>query len=245
MLRERWVDHRGVRLQVLESGDAAPGCVPVLLLPGTPAPAQEYAAVAAALAPHPSLAVSLRGCGPSDAPDTGYALEDFVSDVEAVIDSYRFEQVCLVGFSIATAYVLAYALRHPTTAHGLVLVDYPPRYPAFPPEFADRVLANSPPDLFPPKVIRGIQADSRSTDFAEELPQVRCPVLVVRAGRGSRLTDAHLQTYQSKLPAARVATLPDAPHDARQPTIEPLVGTIREFLAGLEFERARHRGRKY
>lgn len=139
---------------------------------------------------------------------------------------------CLVGFSIASTYVLAYAASHPDRVRGLVLIDWPARYPAFPPEFVDRVMAQADPAFFRPVVIRGVQRDSRLTELWDQLPRITCPVLILRAGQpgGSRLTDEDVQRYLQGLPNAEVITFAESGHDVRRPSLEQFTATLRTFL---------------
>lgn len=226
---ERWlVSQDSVRLQLLTAGEG--DGVPLLFVPGTPAPAADFLPDMEALAPRPTAAVSLRGHVPSDAPDTGYRLEEFVADLGTTVEALSPARPVLLGFSMATAYVLAYALRHPERVSGLILVDCPARTAPMPAELAERILASAPPEFFRPAVVRGLQRDSRAVDLYPDLGRLTCPVLIMQGGKGSRLSEADLARYREKLPRAEVAAFPESGHDVRRPDRERFTAVIAAFL---------------
>jgi pimeloyl-ACP methyl ester carboxylesterase len=66
----------------------------------------------------------LRGHGLSERPPTGYALADFVADLDALLDALSIEgPVDLVGNSFGGLLALAFAIEHPARARSLALVD--------------------------------------------------------------------------------------------------------------------------
>lgn len=101
-----FVDNAGVRLHVLDNGrtSAAP---PVVVVPGFGECAQEYAWLLDRLTDRRVLAVDLRGRGRSDAPDAGYAWEDHVGDLAAIVDALELRQPALVAFSRGSSYASA------------------------------------------------------------------------------------------------------------------------------------------
>jgi pimeloyl-ACP methyl ester carboxylesterase len=64
-----WADNRGVRLHYLDSGrETSGGLVPVVFIPGAMGTAELYRHEIQSLAPRRRVAMSLRGCGKSEAP---------------------------------------------------------------------------------------------------------------------------------------------------------------------------------
>lgn len=68
------------------------------------------------------IATDARGHGRSDAPATGYAREDRVRDILALIDHIGADKIHLVGLSMGGGDALALALDHPEKLHSLTLV---------------------------------------------------------------------------------------------------------------------------
>lgn len=73
IVREKWVANQGVRLQVLDSNEHISGRVPVLFIPGAMGSAESFLTEMAALVECRCVALSVRGHGKSDAPESGIA----------------------------------------------------------------------------------------------------------------------------------------------------------------------------
>src|SRR5256712_4323880 len=138
-----------------------------------------------ALAPRRCVSMALRGRGKSDAPMSGYTFEENVSDVEAVVDSLRLKGFCLMGWSLGVPHVLRYALRHLDKIVGLILLDYPARYPRFTKEWMEWILADPVfQKVAPDHTVRGIHEGSVELPLLVELEGIDCHLLVVRRDVG-------------------------------------------------------------
>lgn len=71
------------------------------------------------------IAVDLRGHGLSDAPETGYAVSDFVQDVVGVLDALGCLRVTLIGHSLGADAAVHVATLRPDLVESLVLEDPP------------------------------------------------------------------------------------------------------------------------
>jgi pimeloyl-ACP methyl ester carboxylesterase len=71
------------------------------------------------------VAVSLRGHGESDKPDTGYRVEDLAADVVALLDVLAIERTVLAGHSGSCLVARRIALDHPERVAGLLLEASP------------------------------------------------------------------------------------------------------------------------
>jgi 3-oxoadipate enol-lactonase len=69
------------------------------------------------------IAPDLRGMGQSDAPDLGYSIETYASDLAAVLDLLGADQVVLVGHSMGGYVAFEFLRRWRRRVRGLVLVD--------------------------------------------------------------------------------------------------------------------------
>jgi pimeloyl-ACP methyl ester carboxylesterase len=84
-----------------------------------------YFTAAARAAQHADVILyDLRGHGKSERPACGYRIEDFVADLQALLDELAVDRpVDLVGNSFGGLLALAFARAHPDRVHSLVLVD--------------------------------------------------------------------------------------------------------------------------
>lgn len=240
MLIERWTQNGDVRLHYVASSEADPTLVPLVFVPGGLGSAADYLQDFPEFAPRPCLAMSLRGQGRSDAPESGYAFADFVGDVAAVMaqTAETWDKVCLLGYSVAAPLAIEYTARHPERVAGLIIGDYPARYPQIPPEWIDRAmlilgrLSDRP-------IAEAIQRESAEVALWDRLPQITCPVLVLRGGQPGALLDAAAaDRYRRLLPDARVVTFPDSGHALWEPDYQQFVTTVKTFLNGLDMARA-------
>ncbi|WP_241658413.1 alpha/beta fold hydrolase [Halorubrum sp. BOL3-1] len=69
------------------------------------------------------VAYDARGHGRSDAPESGYAIDDRVADLCGLLDALDIADPILFGHSIGAATVAWTAARHPSLPRGIVLVD--------------------------------------------------------------------------------------------------------------------------
>lgn len=97
---------------------------PVILLPGLYGTAEIYSDFAPRLADHfRVLALTLRGHGQSDEPETGYEPDSLVEDIRAFMDSMQIGRAHFVGHSLAGAELTAFAGRYPERVLKLVYFD--------------------------------------------------------------------------------------------------------------------------
>jgi pimeloyl-ACP methyl ester carboxylesterase len=72
-----------------------------------------------------AIALSPRGHGESDKPERGYTVEDFATDVVAVLDALGIRRAVLAGHSASCLVARRVALDHPQRVAGLVLEASP------------------------------------------------------------------------------------------------------------------------
>ncbi len=111
----------GIRIALAEWQGQEPA---VLCVHGLTANCRCWDGVAGSLSPrHRVLGIDLRGRGRSDAPDTGYSLEQHCRDIRRVLESRSVSPIVLMGHSLGAAVALAFAASCPDMARGLILVD--------------------------------------------------------------------------------------------------------------------------
>ena len=72
---------------------------------------------------HRVLGVDLRGRGLSDAPKSGYSLEQHCRDLQRIMQSLNLKPVILMGHSLGAAIALAFGATYPDSVRAIVLVD--------------------------------------------------------------------------------------------------------------------------
>jgi non-heme chloroperoxidase len=114
----------GLTLAYARRGDAVDSVV--LLLPG---PTDSWLSYQLVLDHLPlethAIAVSQRGHGESDKPDTGYGVEDFAADVVLLLDALGIARAVLVGHSGSCLVARRVALDRPDRVAGLFLEASP------------------------------------------------------------------------------------------------------------------------
>lgn len=96
------------------------------------------------------VTMDLRGHGASGKPESGYLYDDYVNDLDRVLDGLGEEAPLLVGHSLGGIVTLWWAARHPARAKAIVVVDSPLRSGEdFRPAFDGWIAQNamSPDDL--------------------------------------------------------------------------------------------------
>lgn len=111
----------GVTLPYVEQGD--PGGVPLILLHGYSDSWRSWELVLERLPQRiRAFAVTQRGHGEADRPATGYAPQDYASDVAAFLDAMNVEAAVIAGHSGGSYSAQQVAIDHPDRTLGLVLV---------------------------------------------------------------------------------------------------------------------------
>ncbi len=234
-IAENWAERDGLRLHYLVGNAEQPDAgVPLVFVPGGLGAAEDYQQDIPEFAPRPVLAMSLRGQGRSDAPQSGYGLADFVADLAAVLAASGLERPCLMAYSMAVPIAVAYAAQYPERLAGLILGDYPARYPRIPPGWVDSAVFQLG-RLHQRHIMEAIQQESAEVALWDQLPAITCPVLVLRGGQpGAKLSEAEADRYEELLPRCRVLTFPYSDHALWDPDPNQFVTAIKVFLAELD-----------
>ena len=111
----------GIRLPYVEQGD--PGGGAVVFLHGFTDSWRSYESVLPNLPKFiRAFALSQRGHGDADRPETGYRPQDFARDVADFLDAHELERAVLVGHSMGGSVAQRFAIDHPERLAGLILV---------------------------------------------------------------------------------------------------------------------------
>ncbi|MDP8959597.1 MAG: alpha/beta hydrolase [Actinomycetota bacterium] len=232
MPREGFVERSGVRLQYLQAGEDQ-GLVPLVYVPGALAGAGVFTEEMERLAPRRVVAVSLRGRGGSDAPEEGYAFEHQVSDLGAILGELDLPPFCLMGYSRGVPIALAYAAEHPDRLRGMILLDYPARYPRTTGRWV-REAQEAFPDT-PDHVIQRLHEESEEVLLWDRLGNIDCPTLIMYGGRlEASLLPEDAARYRQVLPQATLVEFEDSDHEVWKPDYQRFMGEIERFLEELD-----------
>jgi branched-chain amino acid transport system permease protein len=158
-----------------------------------------------------ALAPDLRGCGASDKPDHGYAIEEQADDISALVHAVALEEFDLAGHGSGGAIAVEYALRYPTAVRTLALIDSAPIEGVYTPLEALRLLEQmrSDPELLAQAfaalmpAFPGITAEGPSADrvfFAQLVADAQAmaaaafTAVATALGHWNRFGDAHQLT---------------------------------------------------
>jgi len=234
MIEDRWGNRDGVQLRYLVHGGATDR-VPLVYVPGSLGRAEEFRAEMERLAPRATLAVDKRGVVEGeDAPEVGYAFEDRVADLQVVLAGAGLGPACVMAFSLGVPVALGYAARHPDDVRGLILLDYPARYPAHDGAWLERALPFARDRGIPERVVRAIYRDSSPVELWGEVGALRCPVLLVVGGKSPSVSADDLERYRDTLPNLRIEVFEDAGHEVFRPDYERFMRLVEGFLVELD-----------
>ncbi len=225
-------NNNGVQLHYVGNKDSADAMAPLVYIPGGLGTAEDPAPGMLELAPRQVFPVSLRGRGKSDAPESGYAFEDHVADLEAIvediIEGIGANHVYLYGYSMSVPIAIEYAARHPERIAGILLGDYPALYPAISAEWPERVIAHGAK----PHVAHGIQKEAQQAVLWDRLKEITAPILYMYGcGEGAFIKEDGGKFIQEMVPHATFAAFKESGHELWEPDQEHYVSVIREFLA--------------
>lgn len=213
MLTDGYVDNEGVSIHYIHIGTITPAEMPFIIVPGMVESAEDYVEHFEGSPLSDIVLVSLRGRGKSDAPEQGYSFQEQLSDVAAVIEHLELHHYVIIGFSVGASFAIATTLSHPEQAQGLGIIDYAPHYPAIPASWIGEVTRPGQ-ELLPVHVAQAIVEDGERVVMSRELPEIECPVLVVRGTmEGSLLPEEIAKLYTDRIPHCTMLILDRMAHD--------------------------------
>jgi esterase len=169
----------GLKIHYLDWGNASKP--PLILLHGIARVAHAFDHVA----PHfvddfHVLAIDMRGHGDSDwHPDGAYLVEDYTSDIEALIEQLGLRNLVLWGASTGGRVVQMVAGRHPEWVSGVIVEDVGPERPA--------AISNRRGDRMAKEANGWATFDEMLVQVKAENPRTPAPVLRNLAQHGSKV----------------------------------------------------------
>lgn len=99
---------------------------PLLLIHGISSAGSVWNPIIPALAAEfTPVAIDQRGHGASDKPESGYLYDDYIGDLDGVLDAIGLDHPLIVGHSLGGIVTLWWAAKHPDRAAALVIEDSP------------------------------------------------------------------------------------------------------------------------
>jgi len=235
--RERLARNGDVRLHYLDGPGGGARGAPVVFVPGLSDVASDYTDVLASFGRR-AVVMDLRGRGASDSPPRGYALDDHVGDIEAVLAEAGIDRFHLATFSRGTSYGLGFALRHPEQVLTIAIGDYDAREVGltvdFVPSFHDGRWRGTPVSSRLTRIaLEGIARESVERPLWDDLARLGTPVLVVRGGRPDRpgfLRDEGVARYRAAVPDVEIVTFDDSSHDIFRPDPTRFATLVARFI---------------
>jgi pimeloyl-ACP methyl ester carboxylesterase len=241
--REEWLKNGSIRLHCVESGwDSPTNLTPVVYVHSGFGTAEVFIPEMKALSPRRCVSCSLRGRGNSDAPEAGYSFDENVSDLDAVVNHLALDRICVMGWSLGVTYSIGYAAQHPELVSGLVLLDYPARYPKFSAGWAERWSSEPSIKDNPDRMrgMRGLERDSSEILLWDKLDAIKSPILLIGGGaEGALLKQEHVEKYRHHCQNIKVAIFPDSGHMVWQPNYDRFIGRVNKFLDQIDNQRSR------
>lgn len=113
---------RGLRMHYLDYPGPEPA---IVLLHGLSANANEFGGLLdeGIAETHRIIAPDLRGRGRSGKPDSGYSMEDHASDVIALLDHLKLDEVVMGGHSFGALLSIYLAARYPDRITRVIVID--------------------------------------------------------------------------------------------------------------------------
>lgn len=233
-LIDKWAKSGDVSIHYLENNSISPQSTPLVYVPGALNYAEQSVELLQEFEPRRWFSMSLRGRGKSAAPDSGYTLDDHVRDIEAVIVHSQLQGYCILAYSMGVPYAIQFAAKSPGIK-GLILCDYPAKYPAIPKVWAERILSRGYVQKEKEHAVKGIQRDSENINLYDELTKISVPVLVIKGGtEESLLNKAEVKQYKKNLQNIKIVELAESGHELWEPDRDKFIEVIKEYLAGLD-----------
>lgn len=206
--------------------------LPILFIPGMLGKAEDWLNDLESFSEHPCVAISLRGRGRSDVPQSGFSVFDHAQDIESVVTHFGFHKVILVGSSQGALYATAFALRNPTKVEALVIQDKVLKQKKFGHEWVNK--AKNHPEVKSDDFLWNIANDSQDLNLLELAGSLgSTPTLLIKGGGSAMVMEEDLLEMKEVLKNLKVKIFPDSGHDVSSPDYELYIETMQSFFRSL------------
>lgn len=101
-IEEGWAENKDVRLHYIDANKGLDSHLIPLFYVGGGGLAEDLLPEIPLFASRRCISMTQRGHGKSDAPERGYAFEDYVADIEAIVERIGLAVFCIMAFSIGS-----------------------------------------------------------------------------------------------------------------------------------------------
>lgn len=238
-MRSFFVNNGPVKIHVLENGVPSSKTPSLLVISGIWEPAERAISILSGISSH-VVALSFRGRGLSSTPETGYGLDDHLSDIETVVNHCKLKNYCVLGFSRGGSYALAWSLENQQDMCGLIIGDQPPIHNKLSPEqvqFWSNLEYLGVPILnfMRRTAIEGLGKEAKEVDFSSKISQLKIPVTLF-VGRNkeakipSDISDATLRLYKKEIPSFKTIEFSKSGHMIPNEEPEKYIEEIASFI---------------
>lgn len=218
-----------INIHYIETNDYETGLLPLVYIPGALGNAEQFINELNSFFPRHCVSISLRGIGKSDAPLNGYTFEEQVLDISSVIKKSKLSAYYLMAYSMGVPYAIRYAASNPNEVKGLILCDYPAKYPRIPEQWIESAQKFIPENRY--YVVEEIQKNSNEIILWEELKEINCPVLVIKGGtEKALLKNEDSEKYKNNCKNVEVKVFINSGHELWVPDYDKFIETIKDFL---------------
>lgn len=238
-MKSFFVNNGPIKIHVLESGVSSSKAPSLLVISGIWEPAERAMPILSGIASH-VVALSLRGRGLSSTPETGYSLDDHLSDIEAVVNHCKLQNYCVLGFSRGASYALGWSLKNQQYMSGLILGDQPPIHTKLSSKHVEfwsslEYLGVPILNFIRRTAIEGLEKEAKEVDFSSRISQLKIPVTLF-VGRNkeakipSDILDETLQLYKKEIPSCEIIKFSKSGHMIPDEEPEKYIEEIASFI---------------
>ncbi len=228
-MKGKFADNNGNIVQYLINYNEL-NSIPVVFIPGALVNAEEFYDDIKDHLDFPAIIISHRGLGKSSTPLHGFSKEHLVSDVRAVILQENLDKFYIAGHSFGSSIASAYVIMYPDEIKGLILGDYPPVYPAYPPEWAERIFNDRPESN--ETLVQGLQKESKHEMFLEELSELNIKLLILKGTKeDSLLSEKMTDKILAAIPDVELKMISNCGHELFGDNQEESLGAISDFIS--------------
>jgi len=227
-MQEKFTNNGDIQIQYIIVNHS-PGKIPLIIIPGAIVSAETFYNNAQGNLNLYCIIISVRGLGKSSVPLNGYSKDHLISDISAVVAEEKLKEFYLLGHSFGAAVASAYSVKYPQKVKGLILLDYPPCYPEYSSEWAQRVKKNKPENE---NLVNGLHKESVREMFTEALAKCDFNILILKGDNESSLLKIELvNEVLQKLPNASLKIINDCGHEMFIEKPKEVLEEIKYFMS--------------